>query len=139
MLAQMILIIVQVDLGAGRHRGALTPEDNVKGLHINFVTQPLCLIGLALVKISIGLLLLRLTTSKKFIRFIWGAIILTILSFTANFLVVMLQCRPLSFTWGGTTDGKCIASAGECMYPLGYLGLDGLFQHAIRKCLRLTA
>lgn len=113
MLVQMILIIVQVDLGGGKHVGAISPENNVKGLHINFVTQPLCLIALALVKLSIGLLLMRLTTSKKFIRFIWAAMILVILSFTANFLVVMLQCRPLAYTWGGAKEGKCIKSSGE--------------------------
>lgn len=113
MLVQMILIIVQVDLGAGRHVDALDPEDNVKGLHINFATQPLCLIGLALVKISIGLLLLRLTTSKKFIRFIWGSIILVILSFIANFLVVMFQCSPLAYIWDASVNGKCVDASGE--------------------------
>lgn len=84
MLAQMILIILQVQLGAGQHVDAIDPEDNINGLRLNLVTQPLCLTGLVLVKISIGLLLLRLTTSKRFKHFIWGIIIFTCAAFLGN-------------------------------------------------------
>ncbi|KAK4182223.1 hypothetical protein QBC35DRAFT_510369 [Podospora australis] len=109
MFAEMMVIIPQVQLGAGRHVQYIQPPENVaKGLHLNFVTQPLCLIGLCLTKVSVGLFLLRLTTSKGFKRFIIGMIIFTILSATGNFLTVFFQCRPLAFTWGGVPEGKCI-------------------------------
>lgn len=86
MFAEMMVIIPQVQLGAGRHYQYIKPESNiVKGLHLNFVTQPLCLIGLCLTKVSVGLFLLRITPSKKFKWFLWGCIIFTILSATGNF------------------------------------------------------
>lgn len=82
----MMIIIPEVNLGAGRHVQYIDPPSNVtKGLHLNFVTQPLCLIALCLTKVSVGLFLLRLTPSKKFRYFVIGTIIFTILSATGNF------------------------------------------------------
>lgn len=84
MFAQMILIIQQVQLGAGKHVDEIAYEDNIEGLRLHFVAQPLCLIALALVKISIGMLLLRLTVSAKFKKFIWATIVFTGLAFIGN-------------------------------------------------------
>lgn len=86
MFVEMMIIIPEVAYGAGRHVQYIDPPENVtKGLHFNFVTQPLCLIGLCLTKVSVGLFLLRLTTSPKFRKFIIGMIIFTVLSATGNF------------------------------------------------------
>lgn len=85
MLAELVLIILQVQLGAGKHVAVIDPDDNIKGLYFNFMTQPLCLFAIALVKSSVGLLLLRLTTSKNLKRIIWATIIVTILAFMGNF------------------------------------------------------
>jgi hypothetical protein len=93
MFAQMILIILQVRLGAGKHVDDIAYDDNIEGLRLNFVTQPLCLIALALVKISIGMLLLRLTVSAKFKKFIWATIAFTGLAFVANF------CKSAGGPW----------------------------------------
>ena len=124
MFAQMILIILQVQMGAGRHVDDIAPEDNIEGLHLNFVTQPLCLIALALVKISIGMLLLRLTVSAKFKKFIWATIAFTGLAFIANFckfasrgligpmadLRKWLSCCNVNlWHWCGTETSKAIA------------------------------
>jgi hypothetical protein len=86
MLAEMMVIIPEVQLGAGRHVQYIEPKTNVaRGLHLNFVTQPLCLISLCLTKISVGLFLLRLTPSQLHARVIWGIMIFTMLSFVGNF------------------------------------------------------
>ena len=91
MFAEMMVIIPQVQLGAGRHKEYIEPESNiVKGLHLNFVPLPLCLIGLCLTKVSVGLFLLRITPSKKFRYFIWGCIVFTVLSATGNLRTFML-------------------------------------------------
>lgn len=84
MLAQMVLIMLQVQYGAGQHVDTIEHDDNITGLRLNFVTQPLCLIALAVVKVSIGILLSRLTTSSNSKR-LWGTIIFTILAFVGNF------------------------------------------------------
>ncbi|KAL2208405.1 integral membrane protein [Sarocladium strictum] len=113
MFAEMMVIIPQVQLGAGRHYQYIKPESNItKGLHLNFVTQPLCLIGLCLTKISVGLFLLRITPSKRFRYFIWGLMVFTVLSATGNFLTVFFQCRPLAFVWDfSVPGGKCIPAS----------------------------
>lgn len=86
MFAEMMVIIPEVNLGAGRHVQYIQPPENVvKGLHLNFVTQPLCLIGLCLTKVSVGLFLLRLTPSRQFRMFVIGTIVFTVLSATGNF------------------------------------------------------
>ncbi|RMY52297.1 hypothetical protein D0864_14284, partial [Hortaea werneckii] len=95
MLVELAIIIPSVSLGAGRHVQYLDPKDNIQGLHLNFVTQPLCLIALCLTKLSVGLFLIRLTPSKRHVRIIWGVMILTVLSWLGNFLTVLLQGQPL--------------------------------------------
>lgn len=92
MFAEMMVIIPQVRLGAGRHVQYIEPESNiVKGLHLNFVTQPLCLVALCLAKVSVGFLLLRITPSTRYTYFIWGAIIFTICSSLGN---ICMFTRP---------------------------------------------
>lgn len=89
MLPEMIVIVSEVDYGAGRHAEYIYPVYNiVLGLHMNFITQPLCLISLCFTKVSVGLFLLRLTPSLPFRRFIVGMIIFTILAATGN----MCEC-----------------------------------------------
>lgn len=84
--AEMMVIIPEVQLGAGRHVQYIEPKTNIaRGLHLNFVTQPLCLIALMLTKMSVGLFLLRLTPSKRHTRVIWGIMAFTIASFIGNF------------------------------------------------------
>ncbi|KAK3294177.1 uncharacterized protein B0H64DRAFT_462781, partial [Chaetomium fimeti] len=109
MFVEMMIIIPQVNLGGGRHVQYIKPEENViKGLHLNFVTQPLCLIALCLTKISVGFFLLRLTPSPRFRWIVIGTMIFTVLSASGNFLTVFFQCRPLALTWDPSVEGTCI-------------------------------
>ena len=85
MLVELAVIIPSVSLGAGRHVQYLDPKNNIQGLHLNFVTQPLCLIALCLTKLSVGLFLIRLTPSKRHVRIVWAVVILTVLSWLGNF------------------------------------------------------
>lgn len=85
MLAEMVVIVPEVHYGAGRHVQYIHPSSNiVKGLHLNFVTQPLCLISLCFTKVSVGLFLLRLKPSWRFVLFIRGVIVFTVLSAAGN-------------------------------------------------------
>lgn len=81
----MIVIIPQVGYGAGRHVQYIKPSsDIVKGLRLNFVTQPLCLLALCLTKISVGVFLLRMTQKARLRLFIRGTMILTAAASLAN-------------------------------------------------------
>jgi hypothetical protein len=112
MFVEMMVIIPEVRFGAGRHIQHIQPPENiVKGLRLNFITQPLCLIGICLTKVSVGLFLLRLTTYRNFRWFITGMVVFTVLSAIGNVLTVFFQCQPLAFTWGGVPEGKCLPPA----------------------------
>lgn len=66
-----VITVVDVHYGAGRHLVYLTnPKDTSYGLYLNFITQPMILVGVVLVKASIGFFLYRLTPSQFFHRFI---------------------------------------------------------------------
>lgn len=71
--------------GAGRHVQYIDEDDLVTGLHYNFATQPLSITSLCLAKISVGLLLLRLTTTSWHIRLIWSIMVFTVLVWLAKF------------------------------------------------------
>jgi hypothetical protein len=94
MFVEIMVIIPEVMLGAGRHVEYIEPKSNIpRGLHLNFVTQPLCLIALCLTKLSVGFFLLRLTPSTTHSRVIWAIMTLTVLSWTGNFCSYMLGLR----------------------------------------------
>lgn len=131
MLAEMLVIVPEVRHGAGRHVQYIRPaSDVVVGLHLNFVTQPLCLVSLCCTKVSVGLFLLRLRPSRGFVLFIRGVVVFTVLSAAGNFcesrvcglytrgsqvggltilVTVFFQCTPLEFIWDHSiTGGRCI-------------------------------
>ena len=62
---------------------------------------------LMLSKISICLLLLRITISKPFIRPIQALIGLLVASHVSLILLWILQCRPLDGAWDITKKSNC--------------------------------
>lgn len=68
------VIIPEVAHGAGRHLVYLDPEVATTGLHLNFATQGIYLWAIGLVKISIGLFLIRFASNKGYKIFIWTII-----------------------------------------------------------------
>lgn len=133
-----LIIIPQVRDGAGRHIEYIPSQDMLmSGLHLNFATQPTCVIALALAKISVGFFLLRISPSKFFTRVICGLMIVTALASIAavrkfffrkgkerererekkmkkadspkTSVNIILQCRPLEFVWNKALPG------GECL------------------------
>ncbi|KAK8108920.1 hypothetical protein PG984_014721 [Apiospora sp. TS-2023a] len=112
LFAEMMIIVPEVHYGAGRHWQYIHPPEHIPiGLHLNFATQPMCLVALTLTKVSVGVFLLRLAPTKNYRAFIHFIIGFTVLSSTAGFLTVFFQCRPLSFNWDNTTPGgQCISA-----------------------------
>ncbi len=81
----MMVIIPEVGYGAGRHKEYISrPDYIVQGLHLNFITQPLCLVAMLFTKVSVGVFLLRLTPSAAYRRVIWGIMIFTVFSVFGN-------------------------------------------------------
>ncbi|RDL37585.1 uncharacterized protein BP5553_05018 [Venustampulla echinocandica] len=127
MVAAMILSLVAEGLtiadvyyGAGRHAAYLTdPDKHSYGLFLNFVSQPFYLVGVVLVKVSIGLFLVRITPSVFFNRFIWSMQAFMCIYTTIALITIFTQCRPLSVIWDHTvTEAICFTPLGlrACAY-----------------------
>ena len=76
------IIVAEVSHGAGRHRGDI--DDNVFkiGMKLNFISQPIFLIAICVVKLAVGSSLLRIA-STKFYKYL----ILSIMGFMAFYTI----------------------------------------------------
>jgi len=109
--AEMMLFIPEVRYGAGRHAAYIDPPSNIsKGLKLNFITQPMCILSITLIKAGIGLFLLRLTPSVVYRRIIQTTVGLTCAVNFAYIVILFNQCKPLPVLWGEGT-GKCMSGA----------------------------
>ena len=112
-----MIVIPEVHYGAGRHVAYLpNAVDRSYGLYLNFISQPFYLVAIVLVKVSVGLFLLRLTPAVIYRRFIWGmqifmGIYTTVALCRSSPLndgqnnidmlegTILTQCRPLTVIW----------------------------------------
>lgn len=69
-LCGFAVIVPEVKYGAGRHM-VYVQETAVTAMRLNFATQGIYMWGIGLVKISIGLFLLRFASRKGYKIFIW--------------------------------------------------------------------
>ncbi|KAI6776248.1 hypothetical protein HG530_000193 [Fusarium avenaceum] len=76
------VIIAQVAHGAGRHIGDVDPAIYMIGMKLNFISQPIFLIAICVVKLSVGCALLRIS-STKFYR----TLILSIMCFMSIYTI----------------------------------------------------
>lgn len=103
----MGIIIPEVENGAGRHFAYLDPAKATIGLKLNFVSQPIYLWAITVVKISIALFLLRIAPTKFYKKFLVGAIAFLIVYTFACFMTIILQCTNLALLWDRTAKGTC--------------------------------
>jgi hypothetical protein len=59
----------------------------------------------AFVKISIGLLMLRIVVARRYTYIIIGSMVLVALWSLAEWFFVIFQCRPVQFQWDATIEG----------------------------------
>ncbi|KAF8858680.1 hypothetical protein BDZ45DRAFT_651041 [Acephala macrosclerotiorum] len=103
------IVIPEVQNGAGRHIAYIEPAKAKLGLELNFITQPLYLWAITIVKCSIALFLLRIAPTKFFRRLLWGIMIFLIVYTFAAFLTIVLQCKNLAVNWDSTIQTTCWA------------------------------
>ncbi|KAL8687762.1 MAG: hypothetical protein Q9218_006160 [Villophora microphyllina] len=99
-----------VSQGFGKHMHHLMPQQQKRMRIWNFVLYIPILFGLALSKISVGLLLLRLlgTAASKAQKLLLHLIIYFIAAYTLIELVnVLTICRPLAMLWTRGLHGTC--------------------------------
>lgn len=77
------------------------------GLKINFITQPVYVVAITSVKISIALFLLRIAPSKLYRKFLKGMIGFLIVYTTVCLLELFLQCTNLAVLWDPRLPSVC--------------------------------
>ncbi|KAH7127010.1 hypothetical protein B0J11DRAFT_291617 [Dendryphion nanum] len=106
-IAGQIIIIPEVRMGAGRHIQYIDPLDFQKAFKLNFITQPIYLIAICIVKESVGFFLLRLAVIPIYRKIIIGIMVFMGLYTFGCFLTVVLQCTNLAVQWDPNAKGTC--------------------------------
>ncbi|KAF2439976.1 hypothetical protein P171DRAFT_369088 [Karstenula rhodostoma CBS 690.94] len=90
-------------------RSNFTIADMEKSAFWGIIAQPFWAWGMASVKISIGLMLLRLESDKPWRRFLWVMIAFQVVLSAYNMLTQLLGCMPLREMWdlSDNLPGKC--------------------------------
>ncbi|KAI1342837.1 hypothetical protein F5Y15DRAFT_270203 [Xylariaceae sp. FL0016] len=106
-LSGLGVVIGQVQHGAGRHIGDVDPNVYMTGMKLNFVSQPIFLIVICVVKLAVGASLLRITSTR-----FWRYLILSIMYFmafytTGCFFTIMFQCTDIRVLWNTAIKSTC--------------------------------
>lgn len=91
------IIIAEVRLGAGRHIEYISPEDYKEATHLNYATQPTCLIALTFARLSVCYFLLRFAPSRRYKWFLWfliGLNIVLVVVFAGEFYILAPYRTP---------------------------------------------
>ena len=112
---------------------------------LKFITQPLYVWSILLIKVSIVFCLLRFAPSKVFSRFLWGLMIFFIITASLYLTAEMLQCQPLSTIWEPLKKGTCFsplairaaAYANNCKQSFAQLCILLIFYEAISLTIDL--
>ncbi|KFA69955.1 hypothetical protein S40285_03889 [Stachybotrys chlorohalonatus IBT 40285] len=106
--------------GTGRHHADLEPDQIRKALMCWWFCYLTYSIAMVASKMSIGWLLLRITTDKLLKWIIYIAMVATGLSGLVFFLVTMFQCSPIPFFWDKQLSGGSCVNI-EVVIALAYL------------------
>ncbi|KAI1426986.1 hypothetical protein F5Y12DRAFT_783562 [Xylaria sp. FL1777] len=102
-----ILYIYESQHGFGMHKEFVSADDLWKFGAADFAQTIINLLGLGLLKISLGFSLLRLSRSRKFQLTLWGTIAFVTIYTIFAFLTLFLYCQPLSGFWDLNSGAKC--------------------------------
>ncbi|CAG7565236.1 unnamed protein product [Fusarium equiseti] len=101
------VVIASVAYGAGRHIGDVDPAVFQTGMKLNFITQPIFLIAICVVKLSVGCALLRIASTKFYRWLILGIMIFMSIYTIGCFFTVVLQCTDLRALWDPLVPRQC--------------------------------
>lgn len=94
------VIFAQLAYGGGKHIGDVDPDVYMTGMKLNFISQPIFLIAICVVKLSVGCALLRIA-STKFYKWL----ILSIMIFMSIYTIgCFFVSRASSTTFGSITN-----------------------------------
>jgi len=112
--------------GSGQRRENLTDDDAQTAMRYWFLCEVFYTLSTSVLKIAVGLFLLRITTSFWHIWII--RIIMAVAAFlgVAYTLLVIFQCNPISFWWDLRPDasGKCLSANLVVIFTYAVSGLN---------------
>ncbi|KAH7069315.1 hypothetical protein FB567DRAFT_565051 [Paraphoma chrysanthemicola] len=118
-VAGQCVVIPQVYYGAGKHIEYIDPADFVRSFRLNFISQPIYLFAICLVKLSVGFFLLRIAVKPFYKRLIISIMAFMAFYTTGCFFTIVLQCTDLRLLWDPTVKGTCWSSF--TLKTLGYV------------------
>ncbi|KAL1593408.1 hypothetical protein SLS60_011016, partial [Paraconiothyrium brasiliense] len=108
-LVESVFLLLTVPFVFNRDPSTITLQDLENSSKYAVIAQPLWAWGMAAIKNSIALMLLRFETNINLRRFLWGNIVLQIVLAIYNMIGQLLQCFPLEKVWdlSGRLPGRC--------------------------------
>lgn len=119
MILQLVALLiiplnfVEVSVGFGRHESYLSPQHQIESIKYNVIATVLAVIGQALIKTSICLLLLRLlgnAAARKRKLFLYMLMLVLWVYNTVDIITILIQCKPTSKIWNRELEGSCWSS-----------------------------
>ncbi|KAM0324184.1 hypothetical protein ACHAQA_008378 [Verticillium albo-atrum] len=104
-----VFILIGVDNGLGMHNKALEQHREIKALMYQALATATYVLNMMFIKFSIGIFLLRLTTSKAYIWTIYISLGIIAIWTLAIFFWNIFQCHPVQAQWDYTVAGaSCV-------------------------------
>ncbi|GIZ40965.1 hypothetical protein CKM354_000428500 [Cercospora kikuchii] len=108
-IATMVVIILQVETGMGRHSKDIEPHELTKNLKAFWVSLYVYNISLTLSKVSILIQYLRIFPQRWFRISTWCLMAFIIAYGTYAVLTAIFLCWPIAYFWDRTIEGgKCL-------------------------------
>ncbi|KAM0440343.1 hypothetical protein ACHAQK_005741 [Fusarium lateritium] len=101
------VIFAQVAHGAGRHIGDVDPAIYMIGMKLNFISQPIFLIAICVVKLSVGCALLRISSTKFYRTLILSIMCFMTIYTIGCFFTVIFQCTDIRILWDTSIKATC--------------------------------
>jgi len=123
-----------IHYGMGSHNADLTLPNIIEALKYQTLCELFYIADTALIKCSVGFLLLRITPNgaKTYRYILYVSMVVLSLWTIITFFIILFQCRPVSFAWdqrsgkGHCTPSTSIANAGYAFSAMDIL-FDWLF------------
>lgn len=94
--------------GGTRYDRPLNEPENVNVIRLNWISQPWCLAGLAIGKVAVGALILRLQAPCRWRSYlIWALCSIGVVWNGIQIILIFVQCRPISKVWNTAIQGHC--------------------------------
>ena len=102
-----IVVLLSVQNGAGRHMGDVDMDVFGVGMKLNFISQPIYLWGICIVKLAVGAALIRIATEAIYRRLILGTMYFVTIWTTVCFFTLMFQCTDIRVMWDPSVTATC--------------------------------